>query len=334
MARSRGVYNRIYTPELWDKVNPENKAILQDFLDEYKQQKKAASTINAYFQDGRIVLVYILQHHNNKSILEMTKKDFRNFSLWLTEDCDLSPNRVNRLKSTVNSMLTFVEEDDDYDYDINYAKKVKGLPREKVKTNEDDFFFTFDEFIAVRNKLVEMGDLQTAVLWSLAFDSAGRRNELYQVKKEGLLDGNKTNVVRGKRGKLFPLVYLNDTKELIRQYLEQRGEDDIESLWVSGHGDKKAEISSEALYGRFMKCSKILSEIRGEETNIFVHTARHSRLESLMQGTDERLKDKDGNNRKYTLNEVAVVAHHESIETTQSYLKNHDLDIIDEMFGF
>lgn len=334
MARSRGVYNRVYTPELWDRVNPENKAILQDFLDEYKQQKKAASTINAYFQDGRIVLVYILQHHNNKSILEMTKKDFRNFSLWLTEDCDLSPNRVNRLKSTVNSMLTFAEEDDDYDYDINYAKKVKGLPREKVKTNEDDFFFTFDEFIAVRNKLVEMGDLQTAVLWSLAFDSAGRRNELYQVKKEGLLDGNKTNVVRGKRGKLFPLVYLNDTKELIRQYLEQRGEDDIESLWVSGHGDKKAEISSEALYGRFMKCSKILSEIRGEETNIFVHTARHSRLESLMQGTDERLKDKDGNNRKYTLNEVAVVAHHESIETTQSYLKNHDLDIIDEMFGF
>lgn len=334
MARSRGVYNRVYTPELWDKVNPENKAILQDFLDEYKQQKKAASTINAYFQDGRIVLVYILQHHNNKSILEMTKKDFRNFSLWLTEDCDLSPNRVNRLKSTVNSMLTFAEEDDDYDYDINYAKKVKGLPREKVKTNEDDFFFTFDEFIAVRNKLVEMGDLQTAVLWSLAFDSAGRRNELYQVKKEGLLDGNKTNIVRGKRGKLFPLVYLNDTKELIRQYLEQRGEDNIESLWVSGHGDKKAEISSEALYGRFMKCSKILSEIRGEETNIFVHTARHSRLESLMQGTDDRLKDKDGNNRKYTLNEVAVVAHHESIETTQSYLKNHDLDIIDEMFGF
>lgn len=334
MARSRGIYNRIYTPELWASVNPENKAILDDFLAEYRQQKKAQSTINAYFQDGRIVLIYILQHHNNKSILAMTKKDFRNFSLWLSEDCGLSANRVNRLKSTVNSMLTFCENDDGYSYDVNCAKKVKGLPREKIKTNEGDFFFTFREFVSVRDRLVEMGDLQTAVLWSLAFDSAGRRNELYQVKKAGLLDGNKTNVVKGKRGKLFPLVFLNDTKELIRLYLEQRGDDEIESLWICGHGDNKSEVTKDALYGRIVKCSKILSEIRGEEVNIFPHSIRHSRLESLIQGTDDRLKDKDGNNRKYTLNEVAVVAHHESIETTQSYLKNHDLDIIDEMFGF
>lgn len=334
MARSRGIYNRIYTPELWNQVNPENKAIIDDFLAEYRQQKKAQSTINAYFQDSRIIMIYILQHHNNKSILEMTKKDFRNFSLWLSEDCELSANRVNRLKSTVNSMLTFVENDDQYEYDVNYAKKVKGLPREKVKINEDNFFFTFKEFIAVRDKLVEMGDLQTAVLWSLSFDSAGRRNELFQVKKTDILNGNKTNVVKGKRGKLFPLIFLDDTKELIRQYLEQRGDDNIESLWVSGHGKNKSEVTKDALYGRIVKCSKILSQIRGEEVYIFPHSIRHSRLESLIQGTDDRLKDENGNNRKYTLNEVAVVAHHDSIETTQMYLKNHDLDIIDSMFGF
>ena len=37
----------------------------------------------------------------------------------------MSPARTNRLKSAVNSMLTFCEEDDDYDYEINYAKKSK-----------------------------------------------------------------------------------------------------------------------------------------------------------------------------------------------------------------
>lgn len=334
MARSRGVYNRIYSPELWEQVNPENKDILEDFLAEYKQQKKAQSTINAYFQDGRIIMIYILQHHHNKSILEMNKKDFRNMSLWLSDDCNMSSNRVNRLKATVNSMLDFCENDDGYDYDINYAKKVKGLPREKVKTNEDDFFFTFQEFIAVRNKLVEMGDLQTAVLWSLSYDSAGRRNELYQVKKTSLLEGNKTNIVRGKRGKLFPLVYLDDTKELIRQYLEKRGDDDIESLWYTIKNGVKTEVSSDSLYEKVVKCSKILSEIRGEEVNIFPHSIRHSRLECLMQGQDSRLKDKDGNNRVYSLNEIAVLAHHSSVETTQGYLKCHDEDLINEMFGF
>ena len=334
LARSRGVYNRVYTPELWEQVNPENKAILEDFLAEYRQQKKANSTIEAYFQDGRFILIYVLLHHKNKSILEMSKKDFRNMSIWLSEDCNMSANRVNRLKATVNSMLTYCEEDDEYNYDINYAKKVKGLPRERVKTNDDDFFFTFKEFIAVRDRLVEIGDLQTAVLWSLSYDSAGRRNEIYQVKKTGLLDGNKTNIVKGKRGKTFPLVYLNDTKELIRQYLEERGDDDIESLWINGHGKNKVEVTKDALYNRILKCSKILSEIRGEEVNIFPHSIRHSRLECLSTGQDERLKNPDGTNKVFDLDHVRVVAHHTDVGTTQGYLKNKDEDVINDMFGF
>ncbi len=334
LARSRGVYNRVYTPELWEQVNPENKAILEDFLAEYRQQKKANSTIEAYFQDGRFILIYVLLHHKNKSILEMSKKDFRNMSIWLSEDCNMSANRVNRLKATVNSMLTYCEEDDEYNYDVNYAKKVKGLPRERVKTNDNDFFFTFKEFIAVRDKLVEMGDLQTAVLWSLSYDSAGRRNEIYQVKKAGLLDGNKTNIVKGKRGKTFPLVYLNDTKELIRQYLEERGNDDIESLWINGHGKNKVEVTKDALYNRILKCSKILSEIRGEEVNIFPHSIRHSRLECLSTGQDERLKNPDGTNKVFDLDHVRVVAHHTDVGTTQGYLKNKDEDVINDMFGF
>lgn len=256
-------------------------------------------------------------------------------SIWLSDDCNLSASRVNRLKATVNSMLAYCENDDSYDYDVNYAKKVKGLPREKVKTNDDDFFFTFKEFIAVRDKLIEMGDLQTAVLWSLSYDSAGRRNEVYQVKKTGLLDGNKTNIVRGKRGKLFPLVYLDDTKELIRQYLEKRGDDNIESLWVAERaGREKREIEKHALYDRIIKCSKILSEIRGEEVNIFPHSIRHSRLECLATGQDERLKNPDGTNKVFDLEQIKVVAHHADISTTSGYLKNKDEDIINDMFGF
>jgi integrase/recombinase XerD len=334
MGRSRGVYNRTYTPERWEQVNPENKAILEDFLAEYKQRKKAKSTVESYFQDGRIILIYILLQHKNKYILEMTKKDFRNMSIWLSEDCDLSPNRVNRLKSMVNSMLTYCEEEDEYDYDINTAKKVKGLPREKVKTDEDDFFFTFDEFIKVRDKLVSEDDLQTAVFWSLGFDSAGRKNELFQVKKQGLAESNKTNIVRGKRGKMFCLVYLDDTRELIKLYLEQRGNDDIESLWYKGSGDHKSEVTKEALYYRILKCNKILSEIRGEECNIFVHTMRHSRIECLAQGADDRLKNPDGTNQKYPLEKIQIFAHHSDPSTTLSYCKDHSEDTIDEMFGF
>ncbi len=333
MARGR-IYNNFYTPELWEQVNKENKRIIDDFLAEYKQRQKSKGTINGYHNDLRIVMIYILKELGNRSILELKKKDFRGLSLYFSEECKMSAARVNRLKSACNSLLTFCEEDDDYDYEINYSKKVAGLPKKPVKDDEDNFFFTFDEFIKVRDILVERDRLQDACLWSIGFDSAGRRNELFQIEKHGLLDGNKTNIVVGKRGKKFCLVYLDDTKELIRQYLEERGEDNIDSLWIKGSGSDKQSITGDALYDRVCSISKILSEVRGEECNIFPHTMRHSRLECLAQGTDTRLVDENGNIRKYPLEQVQVFAHHSDVSTTQSYLKDHSDDTINEMFGF
>ncbi len=328
------IYNNFYTPELWEQVNKENKRIIDDFLAEYKQRKKSKGTIDGYFNDLRIIMIYILKELDNRCVLELNKKDFRGLSLYFTEECGMSPARTNRLKSAINSLLTFCEEDDDYEYEINMAKKVKGIPRERVKDNEDNFFFTFDEFIKVRDILVEHGRLQDSCLWSIGFDSAGRRNELFQIEKYGLLEGNKTNIVTGKRGKKFYLVYLDDTKELIRQYLEERGEDNIDSLWIKGTGENKQPITSDALYDRICSISKILSEVRGEQCNIFPHTMRHSRLECLAQGTDTRLLDENGNPQKYPLEQVQVFAHHSDVSTTQSYLKDHSDDTINQMFGF
>ena len=43
---SRGrIYHNFYTEELWAKVNRENKRIMNDFLQEYKQRKKSKGTI-------------------------------------------------------------------------------------------------------------------------------------------------------------------------------------------------------------------------------------------------------------------------------------------------
>lgn len=305
---------------------------MDDFLTELRQQKKSPGTIEAYRQDLRIVFIKILEDFENKCVLEMTKKDFRRLNIWF-DDSGMSPARCNRIHSVCNSMCSFCEEDEDYDYEVNYSKKVRGVPNEKVKTNDDDFFFTFEEFIKTRDILVERGRLQDAVLFSLMYDSGARRNEIFQVKKQGLLDGNKTNIVRGKRGKQFPLIYLDDTKELIRQYLEWRGDDNVDSLWIKGHGETASPVDYSALYDRIVSISKILSEVRGEEVNIFPHSCRHSRIECLKRGWDDRLKDADGNNRVYPLDQIQVFVHHSDISTTQSYTRCTDDETINEMFG-
>lgn len=334
MANRGRIYHNFYTEELWAQVNKENKRIMDDFLQEYKQRKKSKGTISGYRNDLRIIMIYILQELDNRCVLDLKKKDFRNLSLYFTEECEMSAARANRLKSAINSLLTFCEDDDDYEYEINYAKKVKGIPKSPVKDDEDDFFFTFDEFIKVRDILVAQEKWQLAVLWSIGFDSDGRKNELFQIQKHGLLDGNKTNIVIGKRGKKFPLVYLNDTRELIKKYLEWRGDDDIDSLWIKGSGNHKESISnSSVLYDRIVSISKILSEVRGETCNIFTHTMRHSRLECLSQGTDLRLLDENGNPKKYPLEQIQIFAHHSDPSTTQGYLKDHSEDTINSMFG-
>ena len=76
MGRGK-VYNKIYTPEKWELVNKENKDIIEDFLTEYKQHKKSESTIKQYFNDLRLIAIKIMEDFDNKSFLEMTKKDFR-----------------------------------------------------------------------------------------------------------------------------------------------------------------------------------------------------------------------------------------------------------------
>lgn len=333
MARGT-VYNRIFTEEDWEKVNPKNKYAMEDFLSEYRQRKKSEGTIKQYKNDIRILFIYILKELDNRSILELKKKDFRRYNIWL-QDKGMSNARVNRLMSACRSMLTYCEEDEEYDYDNNIATKIKGLEKKPVRTNDEDFFMTFEQVMKVRAELLKRGQTQLAVLHMLLFDSGARRNEVFQVKKQGLLEGNKTNKVIGKRGKEFQLVYLDDTKELIRKYLKERGEDDIDSLWVGiKPNGEKHPISYGTLYDRVISISKVLSEIEGRPINIFPHTYRHSRLEVLKQGTDTRLLDENGKPKVFDIEQIQKFAHHSSSDTTQGYLKDHSEDIIDDMFGF
>src|SRR5699024_2324879 len=139
----------------------------------------------------------------------------------------------------------------------------------------------------------------------------------------GLLEGNRTNKVIGKRGKEFTLIYMNDTRELIKQYLEQRGEDDIDSLWVTGSGDRKREVSYGALYDRVVRMSDLLSEIEGERINFFPHSLRHSRVECMLQGHDKRILDDKGNPKKFNLEDVQKIVNHSDPSTTQGYAKDH-----------
>jgi integrase/recombinase XerD len=317
------VYNRFYTDEKWERVNKENKDIMEDYLEELKSKKYKQSTIVQYTYDLKYIFIYVLDELKNKVITELSKKDFRRFVLWC-QDKDMSSARINRLKASVGSLLQFVEDDDDYeDYNVNQAKRVKGQPKEEVRDKES-YFMTFEQCMKIREYLVNKEDWQMASLLMVAWDSAGRRNEIHQINKECFTKGLVSNQVIGKRGKKFNLYIMPDTQELILKWLEVRGEDSVDSLWVI-NGE---EMKYDTMYTRFVMFGKFLSEIEGKEIHTFSHMFRHSRLQSLMEGTDTRL-----GNKKFTIEELMILANHSSSETTQNYVLKDNKDTINNLFG-
>lgn len=321
-------YNKIYTPEAWEKVNNENKLIIEDFLLEKKSQGKKESTLVQYRNDLRIILIYVLDNCSNKSLMQLNKRDFRNLILWFSHELKVSNARTNRLMSAVRSLLDFVEDDDENyrEYINNPSKKVKGLQKESVR---QIVFLPNDLIEQLREKFIKEKRYQEATLLCLAYESAGRKGELSQVLKSSFMkEGiNATNEVIGKRGKKFPLIFFTQTSRCAKMYLEERGEDECPTMWI---GADKKPVRKETLYDWVIKWRKDIFDLCGEEYNLNVHSFRHSALENMSIGTHWICKELGIEN--VPIEKLKTIANHESIETTSSYLQDKSTQELENFF--
>jgi site-specific recombinase XerD len=318
---------KIFSEETWEKVNPANKTILEDYVLELKSKKKSEGTIYQYSADIKMFLCWACENLKNVEILEMKKRDFRRFFLFLQEK---SPARINRVQCSIRNLLEFCTSDDDLyeEYEINVMRAVKGLQKEKVR---DIHFLTNDQIEAILQFLMSKQKYQQALYLALSYESAGRRNEVHQVLKHNFLTENKTNTVVGKRGKKFSLLYFSRSKEIAAKYFELRGEDNIDSLWIVYKDGEKQPAAYETLYNWVMGFRVILKSLTQEEIEFNPHSLRHSSLENYADGTHYVLKEMGKD--KLDIKILKVLANHSDISTTESYLKDKDQEILNEAFG-
>ena len=323
-------YTKMFSEELWEKVSDENKELLDDYILELESTGKSEKTIYQYQADIKGFMTWTVSHGGKDSILDMKKRDFRNFFLKMSKE-GVSNARINRLQSSLRNLLLFAENDEDLyeDYEINQMRSIKGVPKESVR---EIVFLEDDEVTGLIDYLMEREQYQKALYVSLSYDSAGRRNEVHQVLKTDFLESNQTNTLVGKRGKKFNLIYFNRTKEIAAKYLEQRGDDDIESLWVTGRGESKRPASYESLYNFAVSFRPIIKELFDKDIDLNSHSFRHSSLENYSNGTHSVLREMGKN--ALPIDVLKVVAHHSDISTTQSYLKNKDDELLADAFGF
>lgn len=323
-------YNKIYDEEIYKLVNNESKLILEDYMLELEARKLAVKSRQQYLADLKMFLVYTQQNINNKSILDLKKRDYRNFFLMMSND-GKSSARINRVQSSIRNLLEFVVMDDDEypDFQVNAMKKIKGVPKETVR---EIVFLTADQVEFLFEYLLKNKMYQKALYLSISLDSAGRRNEVYQVTKTPLLEkSNKTNVVEGKRGKKFPLMLTQRSHDIFEKYIEQRGDDDIESLWITGKDEDKRELGYDSLYNYAISFRAILEAEFEEDIPLNSHSLRHTSLELYETGEHYALKymGKD----RLDINTLRILANHEDISITQSYLRNKDSEVLDDLFS-
>lgn len=320
------VYNRIFTENKWKEVNKYNKDLMEDFLIELLSQKKKEGTIKQYRNDLRILFIYILDELDNKPIYKLKKKAFRNYVLWLTEK-GMSNARINRLLSALRSMLEYASNEEDYEdeIEINYASKVKGLQKEKTR---EIVFLTDEEVFIIFEELKKKGRYSEALFCMLMYESAGRRNEIMQVKRDDIsIDSNicKTPVV-AKRGKTYRPIYNDNTKEAYR-LLEENRKSDNNYLWITRDGEP---ASYQTLYAWVISWRKLLQNVTGEYKEFNPHSFRHSSADNLENGT-HYISRKVG--RKFELTEIQKLMNHSDISVTQSYLSDKSEEELLASFG-
>lgn len=323
-----------FDQEIYDnEVSQENKELLEDYRLDMKSRKLKEGSIYQYTADIKLFLCYVCTQLKNKAVPLLRKKQFRRFFIDFQET-GVSNARINRMQCSLRNFLEYCVNDEDivdeYDNEVNYMQKIKGLLKEEVR---EIIFLTDEEVNKLIDELVKRKEYQKALLIAISYESGARRNEIYQVTKTSLLDttNNNTNEVVGKRGKKFKLRYFKKTKEVFKLFLEQRGEDNKEFLWYKEGKDGVEEVGYNTLYSWVVECRQVLADVTGEYKLFNNHSFRHSCAENLLNGSHYILGELKKDN--LSLEQIKLLLKHDSSETTQLYVIDKSEKEEEELFS-
>ena len=240
------VYNNITSEESISKILPENKELINDFLDYLKSIDRSPNTIKQYLSDLYIFFVYNLENNDNKRFVEITKREFAKFQNHAINVWGWSPKRTRRVKSTLSSLSNYIEciLDEEPEYE-NYRSTIKKIESPVNQAVREKTIFTEEELQKLLDYLVSNKKYRQACCLALAMYSGRRKAELPRFKISYFEDKNilfgslyKTDekVVTKGRGSQGKKIYLYVLKKqfdpYLKMWMDYRKENGIESEWL------------------------------------------------------------------------------------------------------
>lgn len=294
------------TDEMWSEVLEFNRNMVKEYLE--NQADLSSKTKIGYESGLKIFFYWVKEHLNNKSCLEIKKKEFVRYLNWLTNR-GMSDSAIKFKKSCVSAfcnyiMMMYEEEYPTFRSFVTSEMKVvkTGYVHEKVP-------LTPDEYIHLCAELEMRGEWQKLAYLTFSYSTGCRREEARQLLKEITdykpkekeiticdEDGNKKNVIskfylthtircKGASvvGKQRKLKFNDEAMYWLKKWIEIRGEDDCPYMFVVKRKDKdtgetKIKQVGEGVFNNW--CKGLFTEIVGRR--VHPHLFRESRATNLV----------------------------------------------------
>ena len=320
----------IETAKHWDNVNKFNRELTQEFL---QQEHYSKESLKQYESGLKIFFCWVLLYLDNKPLYELKPRDalkYQNFLISL----GLSSSAVLFKRRSVSVICNYLElyYNDEYPSFRNIYNKSIPNPANILKNEKSPI--TRDEFHLLVKTLLSHGDkYKQQVAWLyFAYATAARSAELSRVKKEVANynyvkdnDGKEkkyyaTHKVkckgRGSSGEQRQLYFDDNAMDSIREWLDIRGEDDCDSLFVIKYGNEPTRPAKQHTFNYW--CTYIFSPIL--QKRIHPHQIRMSRATDVVAVDGKDIKS------------AQKLLGHKSSNTTEIYIVRNTDDDIDDVF--
>lgn len=313
--------------EFAEKVNPITQELIQDFL---RQSQKSDQTLKQYKSALYIFAKFVHDELRNKPITELKIRDALRYQNHLI-DLGLSDSAIKFKRSAVSALYIFIEAfwEDEYPNTRNiFTKAVPNVGNVKKKEKKP---LTVREIAKLKEELIQREEWQKLAYLTFTYSTGCRREESRQLRKEVVnyekfknAKGEQKNYFvthdirakgRGKQGKVRKFQFDEESMLYIRKWIEVRGEDDCEFVFVNKKKDGSATQISASTFNVWCE---LFSEILGKK--VHPHLLRSSRATNSVVEEGKDIKA------------VQQLLGHNSASTTEIYVVRDDSDDVSELF--
>lgn len=307
---------KYFTDEKKSKINPDNRKLYDKYLNSsiIKNRDVKETTYKVYRNYMDHFMVYIMENWNNMNLYD--EEFFENAIDIMEGYISFCQDTLHNNKKVINTKISTVSsfylwslkrkliEKHPFDKQLD---RMKGANEEKIISS-----YYLDEeqmnIITETLKTDKKYDIQDRLIWGIMLDSANRVGAIALLTLSSLdLDNMLFNEIREKRGYKVEVVFEDETKKIIEEWLEKRKEMDnlqVDSLLVTKSNGEYRPMTKGTIQSRVTKIGHILGldDFRS-------HCIRKTALNHIYETTGD-------------LALAAEMGNHKSVETTrQSYIK-------------